>query len=325
MRGRAACYVCSVRLIVILLLVAATLLSVCQASRPSPRPWVWDFWTLYARAIALLALPFFGWLVFKAGSATGSWWSSAPAVTLVTAILGAIAPATTFIVSWAKIRLDDKRQQHEITGDYLNRALDAEQPLAARHQLLRFLSTAPHRGDRLHAWAAAELSRIAPAYERQEQDAQRVQAEIANAKSPKELELAEQKLRAVIGRTERSMGKPPVPKASAAALKAGMFRFKDVGGLGLPGTDLTDADMQGIKMPDSDLSGAKLVRTRFPHADARRTNFDRADMLRAVCTGADLRGSSFVDANLTKADLSEAHLGACDFTRAILVSDCTWS
>jgi len=288
----------------------------CMLVKPASQDF--DFWGMYAKFLALIAVPFLGWIVYKASAVSGQWWQSAPAVALVTAIVGAIAPATTFIVSWAKIRLDDKRQQHEITSDYLNRALNAELPLATRHQLLRFLSTAPRQGDRLHGWAREELKRIGPAYERQERDAEQIQKEIANAKSPKDLELAERKLQAVIGRTERSMADPPKPKLTLAALKSGVFRFEDVGGLALPNADLSGAEILGLKMADSDFTGAKFVKARLTLSDCRRSKFDGADMLRADFHGTDLRGASFVNANLTMSDLSQSHLQACDFSSAIL-------
>jgi uncharacterized protein YjbI with pentapeptide repeats len=305
--------------VAISLAVLAILLGVRSLLRAAPpTSYDWDFWTLYSKVLAVAAVPFFGWLVYSASATSGAWWQSAPTVALVTAILGAVAPATTFVLSWAKIRLDDRRQQHEITNDYLNKALDADQSLATRHQLLRFLSTAPQHRDRLHVWAKQELERIGPAYERQEKDAQRAQAEIVNAKSPKELELAEEKLRAVVGRAERSRGTPAVPKVTIAALKAGFFSGAALGELTFPGANLDKLQLAFAKLAGSNLEGASLRDAWLQGCDLRMCKFDNADLKDAMLNGCDCRGATFVNADLQGAHLERTRLEGADLTGASL-------
>lgn len=321
-----------------------------------------DFWSLYAKGTALAGAGSLGWLGYRAGNTAGAWWSSPAGAALVAVVVGAVAPLTAFVVSWAKITLDAQRQSHEIkhaevkqnheianakaqqshdiaqakarqehdiaeskakqehgiTSDYLAKALDIELPLATRYQLLRFLAT-PHQDKaRLQTWAAAELKRIDPAFERLTQDQRAVREEMAAAKTAEQVAAAEAKLRALNARSESASGKPPAPGLSIEALKAGIFVYKELGPLALPKADLDGVDLQGASFGGSNFSGATMRSANLYDVDAPQCNFNGADLKGARLQGADVRGGSFVGADLQGAALEKTRLDGADLTDASL-------
>jgi uncharacterized protein YjbI with pentapeptide repeats len=299
-----------------------------------------SFWILYARVLALAALPALAWLGHKAATAQSAWWSSPASVALLAGIVGAIAPLTAFIGSWAKIQLDAQRQrhdmaqakakqahdindarvkqEHQITTDYLSRTLSSELPLATRHQLLRFLTTDPANPARLQAWARAELRRIDSQYEQLTKDVQAVHDEIAGAKDVEALRLAERKLKAISTRAASAAGKPPLPEVSIEALRAGVFAHEDLGELKFRGAALRDVVLSMCKFSGSDFEGADLTDSSLGQVSATLCNFNSANLSGANMWKGDFRGSTMVGATLSQADLRQARLDGVDLSGATL-------
>lgn len=86
------------------------------------------------------------------------WWTNPAWVGLITALIASIAPVTTAIytsiTSNAQLRLEERKQIHEMRQEYLNRVLTDRQS----ERVLEFLV---HVEDdtRLKAWAEAELKK----------------------------------------------------------------------------------------------------------------------------------------------------------------------
>jgi hypothetical protein len=265
-----------------LLTVAALVMVTWVASRDSITA---KFWPTLARMAAVAAMVGLGWLIYGAGRSDVVWWSSPAGVTLLTLVVGAIAPVTAFVLSWAKLQLEAQRQAHDIrlaeakqahdldeanarqkheiesarahqehaiTTDYLSRTLSSELPLATRHQLLRFLATPPKDPSRLQVWAKEELRRIDAMFERYTRDLEAQHEAIAKAKDVTELRLAEAKLKALTVQGSASRGEPTQPTVTPEALRAGFFQLKNLGEVSFPAENLDKAQLLGAKMAGSD-------------------------------------------------------------------------
>jgi uncharacterized protein YjbI with pentapeptide repeats len=296
------------------------------------------FWGFYSKAAALAAFAGLAWLAYRAGVAEGAWWASPAGVALVAALLGAIAPATAFVVSWARIALEAQKQDHDIkiavaeqdhaiktataqqehavTTDYLSRTLSSELPLATRHQLLRFLATSSKDRDRLQVWAKAELRRIDVDFEHYTSEVKAQHEAIARAKDVSEVRLAEAKLRALTAREGSARGEPVHPAPTPEAIRAGFFREKE-----LPDSQFANAKLDGAQLNFANLAGsvfsnADLRKAEFFHANLRLCEFVGADLKGARLGGADCRGANFTRADLQDAILEQIRLEGADLTDA---------
>ena len=86
------------------------------------------------------------------------WWTNPTSVGLIATLIAAIAPVTTVIytsiTSNAQLRLEERKQIHEMRQEYLNRVLTNRQS----ERVLEFLVYVED-DDRLLAWAKAELKK----------------------------------------------------------------------------------------------------------------------------------------------------------------------
>ena len=86
------------------------------------------------------------------------WWTNPTSVGLIATLIAAIAPVTTVIytsiTSNAQLRLEERKQIHEMRQEYLNRVLTNRQS----ERVLEFLVYVED-DDRLLAWAEAELKK----------------------------------------------------------------------------------------------------------------------------------------------------------------------
>lgn len=85
-----------------------------------------------------------------------AWWSRPATVTLLTAIVAAVAPATigiyTSITASGRLQLEQRKQVYEMRQEYLNRVLDEKQS----KRVLEFLIFV-EEDYRLRDWAKVEL------------------------------------------------------------------------------------------------------------------------------------------------------------------------
>jgi|HubBroStandDraft_2_1064218.scaffolds.fasta_scaffold09630_2 hypothetical protein len=217
-----------------------------------------------------------------------------PAVaTVITAILGAIAPVTVWIHNRAKLRLQERAdeqklklreqaQEHKIVTGYLDRALDPTVPLAIRQQLLRFLSTSAKDGRQLETWAAAELKRVDAVVEGLDRGVVEAERALHAAKTAQAVKEAEARLAAAVKRKRTALEPAVRPPPTAAALKAGLYSG-------------SKGSLVGIDMHGQDLAGAELLLTNL-----RGANFREADLTRAHFGDADVRGADFSSAKLRR-------------------------
>ena len=86
------------------------------------------------------------------------WWTNPAWVGLITVLIAAVAPVTTAIytsmTSNAQLRLEERKQIHEMRQEYLNRVLTDRQS----ERVLEFLVHVED-DERLKAWAKAELEK----------------------------------------------------------------------------------------------------------------------------------------------------------------------
>lgn len=250
----------------------------------------------------------------------------------IAAYVALAVPITVTISNLAKIAIEWLRQEHEIgeskiqlshqiTTNYLDRALDPNVPLAIRHQLLRFLATPDLRGERLNIWAKTELARVGGLVEETNRAVVAAEEALRAATSSVELRQAEIKLAEAV-RKQHGLLKPPVtPPVTAAAIRAGLVEERKLNGLEMPdadlstadfiyrelrganfkNTDFTDASLQGCDLRAADMSGATLVKTTLYMADLRGANL----------TGAKIHRCKFQKARLEGADLSGADIVDC--------------
>lgn len=286
------------------------------------------FWEWYARGAAIAGAGAVGLLVWKISQGTDeTWWRSPSSIALITALVGAIAPVTAFVLSWAKLQLEALKQHHEIataqtqqrhqiTTDYLTRALNPEVPIVFRNQLLRFLSTDADDGHQMQRWAGAELVRLAPATLHLTRDVEAAQKQIEAAKDQPALIAAEQRLIEAELRRATAAEAPRAPPLTVEALRAGAFQNKDVGALELPEADLHSAELAAIKMCNSNLRGADLTGAFLQMCDARGSNFDRVNFKNALLAQSDFRGASFRGAKFAGARAAQARFEGCDLSGA---------
>jgi hypothetical protein len=94
----------------------------------------------------------------ESDKAQREWWTNPTWVGLIATLIAAIAPVTTAIytstTSNAQLRLEERKQIHEMRQEYLNRVLTDRQS----ERVLEFLIYVED-DERLKAWAEAELEK----------------------------------------------------------------------------------------------------------------------------------------------------------------------
>lgn len=239
----------------------------------------------------------------------------------------AISNIAMLILEWLNqnhlIRTAVVQQNHQITTQYLDKALDPQVPLAIRHQLLRFLSTPDNRGDRLSAWAASELRRIGTIIDEVNSAVTQAEKALNKATTPSQVEAAERKLIDAVKRQKTLTEAPPQPAITAAALRAEMIPDRKLNALAMPNSDLKGMRLQYRELRGADFSGCDLSGANFQGSDLRTASFAEAKILNAVFYDADLRGADFSgsvieEANFQKARLEGANLASCSIKRSDL-------
>ena len=230
------------------------------------------------------------------------------AVPVTVAIANLARIGLEWLKQWHTIRAARIEQNHQITTQYLDRALDPTVPLAIRHQLLRFLATPEESGSRLSAWAESELKRVGGIVEDTNRAVVKAEAELHSAKSPAEVANAERNLEEAVRRQKSLLEAPATPPITPASLRAGLVEKKDLNGLSMPAADLSNAQLTYRQMRGADLTGANLANANLQGCDLRAANL----------TGATLTRVTFYDADLRGADLSEAEVSGTSFRSARL-------
>lgn len=243
-------------------------------------------------------------------------------VAIATPITVALSNLAKIGIEWLKqshsIREAQTNQAHQITTQYLDRALDPSVPLAIRHQLLRFLSTPNIDGARLSTWAKSELSRIGGIVEETNRAVAEAESELQKAKGNWEIIAAEKKLAEAV-KKQRSLMEPPLtPPVTAAAIRAGLVNEKELSGLNMRGEDLSGAqltyrNLRGADFSDSDLSGASLQGCDLRAASFSGANLDGTLFFYADVRGADFSGASIINSRFQQARLEGANLKSALF------------
>lgn len=228
----------------------------------------------------------------------------------------AIANLARILLEWLKqrhtIQSAQVQQGHQITTHYLDRALDPTVPLAIRHQLLRFLATPDKSGSRLSLWAADELKRVGVIVAEVDRAVLTAKAEIQAAKTPGEVATAERKLADAVQAQNSLLTEPAAPPITAAALRAGLIKTKQLSGLSMKEADLSGAQLGYKDLRGSDFSGANLKGTRFQRCDLRTSVFTGADLKNTIFLESDLRGANLANTRINKTDFSQARLEGAD-------------
>jgi uncharacterized protein YjbI with pentapeptide repeats len=208
------------------------------------------------------------------------------------------------------------QQTHDITTQYLDRALDPKVPLALRHQLLRFLATPDHDGSRLQDWATSELERVGNIVDETNRAVEIAEKELQAAKSSAQVAAAEKKLTEAMQR-QLSLLEPPIkPPMTPAALRAGLISDKDLSGLDMKKSDLRKMQLSYRKLIGADFSECDLSDARLQGCDLRNADFTNAKLINTILYEADLRGANLQNAILNKTDFSQARLEGADFRGA---------
>jgi uncharacterized protein YjbI with pentapeptide repeats len=203
-----------------------------------------------------------------------------------------------WLIQTHAIRKSGVEQRHQITSDYLAKALNPEVPLAIRYQLLRFLATPDTTGARLQTWAERELERVEPIIVGADRAVATAERELREAVNAQQIANAETKLVAAF-RERKSLLEPPIaPRLTAAALRAGL---------------ISDQKLLGLSMKSANLSRMHLF-----FRDMKGSDFSESNMEWCNLQGCDLRTSSFANANMTNANLNHTDLRACNFDGALL-------
>jgi hypothetical protein len=233
-------------------------------------------------------------------------------IALAVPITVAIGNVALIAMEWLKQRHAIQSAQvqlsHQITTDYLNRALDPTVPLAFRHQLLRFLATPDKGGTRLSVWASNELKRVGGIVDETNRAVATAEAEIQQATSAADISSAERKLAEAIRMQKSLLAPATTPPLTAAALRAGLIEAKDLNGIYMSGADLSNAGILYRELRGADFTDANLKEARLQGCDLRAAKFMGANLARARFHKADLRGADLSGANARDADFSQAHL-----------------
>jgi uncharacterized protein YjbI with pentapeptide repeats len=208
------------------------------------------------------------------------------------------------------VRKEVVQQTHEITTQYLNRALDPAVPLAIRQQLLRFLATPDERGGRLSNWARSELNRVEVVVEEVDRAVAEAEKKLIDAQSSTEVSAAEKQLAIATTKRESLLGPP---KLTAANLRAGLIMASNLAGLimvdqDLRGVELDFRNLKNANLSGSDLSGGSFQGSNLSGADLRRANLKNVSF-----HSTDLRGAKFESANLPEVRFRRARLEGVNF------------
>jgi hypothetical protein len=247
----------------------------------------------------------------------------------ITAYVAIAVPVTVAIANFSKIVLEWLNQRHavkkevvqqthEITTQYLNRALDPTVPLVIRHQLLRFLATPDRQGTRLSDWAKSELQRVGVVVEEANRAVEEAEKELLTAKTAGEIAAAERKLSLATSKKQMLLEAPKAPPLTPAALRAGVVKEKQLSGLVMKGADLSRMALLYRNLRESDFSGSQICGGNFQGSDLRGANFEKADLTGVSFYEADLRGAKLNGAKLLKAGFQEARLEGADLSEAAL-------
>ncbi|MDD5114971.1 MAG: pentapeptide repeat-containing protein [Methylobacter sp.] len=244
-------------------------------------------------------------------------------ISRIAAYIAIAVPATVAITNVAKIVLEwlkqrhsikaaEAQQNHQVTTNYLDRALDPTVPLAIRHQLLRFLATPERSGSRLSGWAESELKRIGGVVDETNMAVAKAERELNAAKNATEITNAERKLADAVIR-QRSLLEPPVsPPITAAALRAGLIETQELSGLNMQAADLSETNFLSKTLRGANFSNATLTMARFPNCDLRAAIFAGANLEKVMFYNSDLRGADLTGAIVTSADFEGARLEGAD-------------
>lgn len=237
----------------------------------------------------------------------------------VTVALGNLA---RIILEWLsqhhKIKTTIVQQTHNITTNYLDRALDPQVPLALRHQLLRFLATPDINGSRLQTWAQGELKRVGTIVDETNRAVEDAEKELHSAKSAAQVAAAERKLMEAV-RRQRSLMEPPIrPPLTAAALVAGLISDKELNGLEMRDVDLRKMELIYRELRGADFSKSNLSNARLQGCDLRVANFEGANLEETSFYKADLRGANLQQTKLVRTDFHQAQLEGADLRGATI-------
>lgn len=236
-------------------------------------------------------------------------------------------PITVAITNIAKIILKSLNQSHQIKSSqneqkqriithYLEKALNPEVPLAIRHQLLRFLATPDTKGERLSIWAKSELNRVGEIIEETNRTVEIAEKKIHLAKTPMEIQVAEEELTQAI-RQQKSLLKPPMkPPVTAASLRAGLIDDKEMLSLEMVNADLSRMILEYRNLRGANFSGSNLERASLQGCDLRAVSFKGSNLTDTVFFAADLRGANFQDATIKNTNFQQARLENADLSGA---------
>ena len=247
---------------------------------------------------------------------------------IIQTVAGYIAlavPATVAISNLSKIALEWLNQRHvvktariqqthEITTQYLNRALDPTVPLAIRHQLLRFLSTPDKNGSRLSEWAKLELQRVEILVDDTNRAVAEAENELLAAKTSVEVAAAEKKLSFATSKRQSLLQPPKPPSITPAALRAGLITENDLTGLVMKECDLKGMELPYRKLIGADFSGSTIAHGNFQGSQLQGANFEKTDLTEVLFYECDLRSATFVGAIVQKSRFPKARLEGADFS-----------
>jgi len=115
----------------------------------------------------------------REGSKSAAWWERAGALTLVTAIIAAVAPITTGVSGYFELQVSQEKNRFEMRDKYLERVIDKDLGAEERERLFEFL-VAVFEDDPLKDWAQEQLF---DATEELKQEVARVQLENESLKT----------------------------------------------------------------------------------------------------------------------------------------------
>jgi hypothetical protein len=234
-----------------------------------------------------------------------------------------VVPITVAITNIAKIILKSLNQGHQIKSsqnkqkqkiitNYLEKALNPEVPLAIRHQLLRFLATPDTKGERLSIWAKSELDRVGEIIEETNRTVEIAEKKIHIAKTPTELEAAENELARAM-QQQNSLHKPPLkPPITAAALRAGLIEDKEMSSMQMVSANLEGMELMGRNLQGANFTKSNLNDTSLLNCDLRAVSFEDADLTGTSFYSSDLRGANFKNATIKDTRFKKSRLENAD-------------
>ena len=112
---------------------------------------------------------------------------------------------------------------------------------------------------------------------------------------------------------------PPIePPISAASLRAGLIKKKELNGLAMKRADLTRAPFEYFELENADFEGSDLSGASFQGCTLSNASFVNAKLGRTSFYAADLRGVNFSGATLLNARMQKARLEGANLETAVL-------